>query len=59
MSNESIGQKPVPVDDLPETDEERRLVDAARAEYARTGKGFSQAEVEALIAARKRRELAR
>ena len=46
-----------PVDELPETEEERRLVEEARAEYARTAKSFSQAEVEARIAERKRREL--
>lgn len=57
MSNEP--HAPVPVDELPETEEERRLVAEARAEYARTGKSFSQPEVEAMIAARKRRELPR
>jgi hypothetical protein len=49
----------VPVDELGETPEERALVEASRAEHARTGRGLSQEEVEALIAERKRRDLKR
>jgi hypothetical protein len=48
-----------PVDELPETAEERRLVEDARAEYARTGESHSQEEVEGMVAAWKQRELAK
>lgn len=44
---------PIPVDEQRETPEERALVEASRAEYARSGRGFSQQEVEALIAKRR------
>jgi hypothetical protein len=40
----------------PETEEERRLVAEAWAEYERTGKTYSQDEIEAMLAERRKRE---
>ena len=48
-----------PVDELPELPEERRLVEQARAEYARTGEAYTQEEVEAMVEVWKRRELSK
>lgn len=48
-----------PVDELPETEEERRKVQEARDAYERTGKTIPHAEVVAKIEAWKQRELAK
>ena len=40
----------------PETEEERRLVAEAWEEHARTGKTYTQDEVEAMLAERRNRE---
>jgi len=45
-----------PLDDEPETEEERAGVEAAKTEVAAGGRTYSHAEVEAMIAERRERE---
>jgi len=48
-----------PVDELPETEEERRMVQEARDGLARGERTYTQEEIEAEVEAWKQRELAK